>query len=241
MVTTKTLTVDYTYKWAQLKINRFSPAPPFNNLPRDQHFGQQKRRRRGQNTLLSFSPVSHRWYRKKHLWVWQPKKKGQSFLISQTEHDRKTQDNEKKRETRNNQHDWTIWRAARYHISAQLGHVHNMVQQVCFRMATSTSGKTTKSRNVQKTCTSYSDQTRRWETRTTGGYTRTRTHLHGDRFGTTSPMGFGGTPTVYQDCSYTDKLHLIMRLQQSPTQYHIVVLWPPAEISVLVTWTKRTK
>ena len=119
--------------------------------------------------------------------------------------------------------------------------MHNMVQQVCFRMATSTSGKTTKSRNVQKTCTSYSDQTRRWETRATWGYTRTRTHLHGDRSGTTSPMGFGGTPTVYQDWSYTDKLHLIMRLQQSPTQYHIVVLWPPAEISVLVTWTKRTK
>ena len=82
MVTTKTLTVDYTYKWAQLKINRFSPAPPFNNLPRDQHFGQQKRRRRGQNTLLSFSPVSHRWYRKKHLWVWQPKKKKDSRFWS---------------------------------------------------------------------------------------------------------------------------------------------------------------
>ena len=239
MATTKTLAVDYNYKWAQSKKKSIFSGSTFQQSPRRPTlWDNKKRRRRGQETLLSLSLDNHRWNRKKHLWVWLPRK---ASVVSDQSDRTNDQIHKQKQKTRNNQHDWTIWRAARYHISAQLGHVHNMVQQVCFRMATSTSGKTTKSRNVQKTCTSYSDQTRRWETRATWGYTRTRTHLHGDRSGTTSPMGFGGTPTVYQDWSYTDKLHLIMRLKQSPTQYNIVVLWPPAEISVLVTWTKRTK
>ena len=189
-----------------LRLHRLTTSPEINTL------GNKKWRRKGTEHTPIFFPWPATGDTGGNTFEFDCPKRRQSLLISQTGQTIKKKKKNKK--TRNNQHDWTVWRAARYHFSAQLGHVHNMVQQVCFRMATSTSGKTTKSRNVQKTCTSHSDPTRRWETRATWGYTRTRTHLHGDRSGTTSPMGFGGTPTVYQDCSYTDKLHLIMRPQQ---------------------------
>ena len=116
----------------------------------------------------------------------------------------------------------------------------NLVQQVHSRMANPASNETKKSGNVQKALTSHSSQTQRWQASNTQSHTRTREHLHGDRFGTTSSMGLGGTPTVYQDWSYTDKLHLTMRHSKPHTiTINIVVLWPPAKISELGTWTKE--
>ena len=50
---------------------RFHPST---TSPETNTLGNKKRRRRGQETLLSFSLDHHRWHRKKHLWVGLPKK-----------------------------------------------------------------------------------------------------------------------------------------------------------------------
>ena len=93
-------------------------------------------------------------------------------------------------------------------------------------MANPASNETKKSGNVQKALTSHSSQTQRWQASNTQSHTRTREHLHGDRFGTTSSMGLGGTPTIYQDWSYTDKLHLTMRHSKSHSPQHCRTMTP---------------
>ena len=51
-----------------LRLHRLTTSPEINTL------GNKKRRRRGQEILLSFSLDNPRWHRKRHLWVWLPKK-----------------------------------------------------------------------------------------------------------------------------------------------------------------------
>ena len=87
-------------------------------------------------------------------------------------------------------------------------------------MANPTSAEAKKPLNVQENYTSHPSPKHRRQAWITQSHTRTRTYLHGDRPGTTSSMGFDGTPTVYQDWSYTDKLHLIMwHCKSDPSQH----------------------
>ena len=83
----------------------FSPAPPFNDLPKDQNFGKQKEEEKGTRDTPIFSLENHRWHRKKHFWSWLSKEatvvSDQSDRINDQEH-KKTGEQKKNLLEKNN-------------------------------------------------------------------------------------------------------------------------------------------